>query len=74
MLKAKLCLARRTQPDPGSGKWPEPVITAFSKLIKLSGSRTLERLLRFLVALGQDVEIVVKPHQAEKARAALHVS
>ena len=26
---------------------------------------SVERLLRFLVALGQDVEIVVKPHCAE---------
>ena len=26
---------------------------------------SVERLLRFLVALGQDVEIVVKPHSAE---------
>jgi predicted XRE-type DNA-binding protein len=30
---------------------------------------SLERLLRFLVALGQDVEIVVKPH-CESAKAA----
>ncbi|TLG78514.1 helix-turn-helix transcriptional regulator [Methylocystis sp. B8] len=29
---------------------------------------SLERLLRFLVALGQDVEIVVKPHR-ESAKA-----
>ena len=35
---------------------------------------SVERLLRFLVALGQDVEIVVTPHQGKKARAALHVS
>jgi|HubBroStandDraft_6_1064221.scaffolds.fasta_scaffold1083665_1 hypothetical protein len=28
-----------------------------------SGSFPLERLLRFLVALDQDVEIVVKPHR-----------
>jgi len=33
-----------------------------------------ERLSRFLVALGQDVEIVVKPDQGKKERAALHVS
>ena len=35
---------------------------------------SVERLLRFLVTLGQDVEIVVRPHQGKKARAALHVS
>ncbi len=28
---------------------------------------SVERLLRFLVALGQDVEIVVKPHAGPKA-------
>src|SRR5262245_53806107 len=28
---------------------------------------SVERLLRFLVALGQDVEIVVKPHRGRKA-------
>jgi predicted XRE-type DNA-binding protein len=27
---------------------------------------SVERLLRFLVALGQDVEIVVKPHRSRK--------
>ena len=31
-------------------------------------------LLRFLVALGQDVEIVVKPHQGRRDSASLHVS
>jgi predicted XRE-type DNA-binding protein len=35
---------------------------------------SVERLLRFLVALGQDVEIVVKPHQGRKEGATLHVS
>jgi predicted XRE-type DNA-binding protein len=35
---------------------------------------SVERLLRFLVALGQDVEIVVKPHQGKKDNASLHVS
>jgi predicted XRE-type DNA-binding protein len=35
---------------------------------------SVERLLRFLVALGQDVEIVVKPHQEKREGAALHVS
>jgi predicted XRE-type DNA-binding protein len=35
---------------------------------------SVERLLRFLVALDQDVEIIVKPHQGKKERAALHVS
>jgi predicted XRE-type DNA-binding protein len=28
---------------------------------------SVERLLRFLVALGQDVEIVVKPHRPDEA-------
>jgi predicted XRE-type DNA-binding protein len=32
------------------------------------------RLLRFLVALDQDVEIVVKPHRDAKNAPALHVS
>ncbi len=34
---------------------------------------SVERLMRFLVALGQDVEIVVKPHRATSYPAALHV-
>jgi predicted XRE-type DNA-binding protein len=34
---------------------------------------SVERLLRFLVALDQDVEIVVKPHRSSRAPA-LHVS
>ena len=35
---------------------------------------SVERLLRFLVALDQDVEIVVKPHRDTKNAPALHVS
>lgn len=35
---------------------------------------SVERLMRFLVALGQDVEIVVTPHQTEHGAPALHVS
>jgi predicted XRE-type DNA-binding protein len=35
---------------------------------------SVERLLRFLVALDQDVEIVVKPHRSRNDVAALHVS
>ena len=35
---------------------------------------SVERLLRFLVALDQDVEIVVKPHRRRGEGAALHVS
>ena len=31
---------------------------------------SLERLLRFLVALGQDVEIVIKPHRGTRKAAA----
>ena len=34
---------------------------------------SVERLMRFLVALGQDVEIVVKPHTASNSSAELHV-
>ena len=34
---------------------------------------SVERLLRFLVALGQDVEIVVKPHSGKSAPPALRV-
>jgi len=34
----------------------------------------VERLLRFLVALDHDVEIVVKPHHDRKHAPALHVS
>jgi len=34
---------------------------------------SVERLLRFLVALNQDVEIVVKPHRGRKNAAALQV-
>ena len=35
---------------------------------------SVERLLRFLVALDQDVEIIVKPHQNRNTAPALHVS
>ena len=35
---------------------------------------SVERLLRFLVALDQDVEIVVRPHRDAKNSPALHVS
>ena len=35
---------------------------------------SVERLLRFLVALNHDVEIVVKPHRDTKNAPALHVS
>lgn len=35
---------------------------------------SVERLLRFLVALDQDVEIVVRPHRGRSEGAALHVS
>jgi predicted XRE-type DNA-binding protein len=35
---------------------------------------SVERLLRFLVALGQNVEIVVKPHRGPGGRAALKVA
>ena len=34
---------------------------------------SVERLLRFLVALDQDVEIVVKPHRSRNDAAALQV-
>jgi predicted XRE-type DNA-binding protein len=35
---------------------------------------SVERLLRFLVALNQDVEIVGKPHRDRGNAPALHVS
>jgi predicted XRE-type DNA-binding protein len=35
---------------------------------------SVERLLRFLVALDQDVEIVVRPHRDRNNAPALHVS
>jgi hypothetical protein len=35
---------------------------------------SVERLLKFLVALDQDVEIVVKPHRDKSNAPALHVS
>jgi predicted XRE-type DNA-binding protein len=35
---------------------------------------SVERLLRFLVALDQDVEIVVRPRRDREKAAALHVS
>ena len=35
---------------------------------------SVERLLRFLVALGQDVEIVVKPHKGTRKAAQLRVT
>ena len=34
---------------------------------------SVERLMRFLVALGQDVKIVVSPHGGKGAAGALHV-
>jgi|ERR1700679_1982480 predicted XRE-type DNA-binding protein len=35
---------------------------------------SVERLLRFLVALDQDVEIVVRPHRNRNNSSAMHVS
>ena len=35
---------------------------------------SVERLLRFLVALDQDVEIVVRPHRGERDTATLRVA
>jgi predicted XRE-type DNA-binding protein len=35
---------------------------------------SVERLLRFLVALGQDVEIVIKPHRGNQQAAQLRVA
>jgi predicted XRE-type DNA-binding protein len=35
---------------------------------------SVERLMRFLVALGQDVEIVVKPHRGSRRPAQLKVA
>src|ERR1700692_3854402 len=35
---------------------------------------SVERLMRFLVALNQDVEIIVKPHRDRGNAPALHVS
>jgi len=35
---------------------------------------SVERLLRFLVALNQDVEIIVKPHRGRNDAPALNVS
>lgn len=35
---------------------------------------SVERLLRFLVALNQDVEIVIRPHRDRRNAPALHVS
>lgn len=35
---------------------------------------SVERLLRFLVALNQDVEIIVKPHRGRNNAPALHVA
>ena len=35
---------------------------------------SVERLLRFLIALNQDVEIVVKPHRDRRNAPMLHVS
>lgn len=35
---------------------------------------SVERLMRFLVALGQDVEIVVKPHRGRRDTAQLRVA
>lgn len=35
---------------------------------------SVELLMRFLVALNQDVEIVIRPHQDRRNAPALHVS
>jgi len=35
---------------------------------------SVERLLRFLVALDQDVQIIVKPHRGRSSAPSLHVS
>jgi len=51
---------------------PQPDV---SKMLKGEFRQfSVERLLRFLVALNQDVEIVITPHRGQRAQAALHVS
>jgi predicted XRE-type DNA-binding protein len=35
---------------------------------------SLERLMRFLVALGQDIEIIVRPASEERREAMLHIA
>lgn len=46
-----------------------------SKMLRGEFERfSVERLMRFLVALNHDVEIVVKPHRGPSDTAALHVS
>jgi predicted XRE-type DNA-binding protein len=44
-----------------------------SKMLRGGRQFSVERLLRFLVALDQDVEIVVKPHRGRGDAPALHV-
>ena len=51
---------------------PQPDV---SKMLKGEFRQfSVERLLRFLVALNHDVEIVVRPHRGQREGAALHVS
>jgi predicted XRE-type DNA-binding protein len=45
-----------------------------SKMLRGEFRQFSVELLRFLVALDQDVEIVVKPHRDAKNAPALHVS
>ena len=49
----------------------QPIISRMLGVI--SGSFRVERLLRFLVALNQDVDIVVKPHRGKNKAPALQV-
>lgn len=47
----------------------------FSKMLRGGFKQcSVERLLRFLVSLNHDVEIVVTPHRGRPDTAALHVS
>ena len=50
----------------------QPKVSAL-RHYKLAGF-SVERLMRFLVALNQDVEIVVRAHRDRRSAPALHVS
>ena len=69
-LMRERCLKQRAAAELFGVKQPD-----VSKMLRGDFRQfSVERLLRFLVALGQDVEIVVKPHRDTSAAPTLHVA
>ena len=54
--------------------FPDPKRSSSEGFVAVGGDLSVERLLRFLVALGQDVEIVVREHRGAKDEPSLRVA